>query len=165
MTKTFRAFLKSTELLTPTNSVAAIMTLDDGRYVMQLRDHKPHIFYPGHRGLFGGALDAGEDHLYALRREIKEELGFEPDKLNHFVSLDFDLSSIGAKKVYRKIYETRVSNAQLENFQLGEGQAYSSFAPQEILTNLKVTPYNSFAIWMHFARTRLIPREKPEADT
>ena len=53
--------------------VAALLVLDDGRYVMQLRDAIPRIFYPGHWGCFGGAVEAGEEPEQALRRELAEE--------------------------------------------------------------------------------------------
>ncbi len=43
------------------DAAAAIIFLDDGRYLMQHRDDKPGIFYPDHWGLFGGAIEPGED--------------------------------------------------------------------------------------------------------
>jgi 8-oxo-dGTP pyrophosphatase MutT (NUDIX family) len=96
-------FLGATEQLVPTNAVAALLLLGDGRYIMQLRDVKSHIFYPGHWGLFGGALDEGETETDALWRELDEELGFVPSKASCFVRLDFDLSAIGAGKVFRRL--------------------------------------------------------------
>src|SRR5262245_53401517 len=71
-------FLESTALLVATDAVAGLLTLEDGRYVMQLRDLKPDIFYPGHWGLFGGAIDPGESERDALCRELQEELAFRP---------------------------------------------------------------------------------------
>ena len=35
------------------DAVAGILVLEDGRYLMQLRDDIPGIFYPDHWGLFG----------------------------------------------------------------------------------------------------------------
>src|SRR5262245_60295753 len=78
VTEIAEVFLGSSVPLTPSNAVAALLVLPDGRYVMQLRDLKPHIFYPGHWGLFGGAVDEGEDERQALSRELAEELGFRP---------------------------------------------------------------------------------------
>ena len=34
------------------DAVAAIIVDEDGRYLMQLRDDIPRIFYPGHWGCF-----------------------------------------------------------------------------------------------------------------
>ena len=39
---------------------------------MQLRDQKPNIFYPGHWGLFGGAIEENEDPTVALKRELRK---------------------------------------------------------------------------------------------
>ena len=43
--------------LAPKDAVAALIVLDDGRYLMQQRDDIPGIFYPGYWGLFGGAIE------------------------------------------------------------------------------------------------------------
>ena len=48
-------FLGGEGELTPSDAAVALIVLDDGRYLLQLRDQKPKIFYPGHWGLFGGA--------------------------------------------------------------------------------------------------------------
>lgn len=42
------------------NAVAAILMDDRGRYLLQLRDEAPQIWYPGHWGLFGGSVEPGE---------------------------------------------------------------------------------------------------------
>ena len=59
-------FLTSSVPLRAGSAVAAIIVVDRERYLMQLRDDAPHIWYPGHWGLFGGAIDAGEDEIAAL---------------------------------------------------------------------------------------------------
>ncbi len=160
MTSMPDVFLGSIDLLLPTNAVAALLLLDDSRYIMQLRDVKPHIFYPGHWGLFGGALDEGETEADALRRELHEELGFTPRNLSRFVRLDFDLSAIGAGKLYRAVYEVPVTQMEFATFALREGLACQALTPRDILTELRVTPYDSFAVWLHYARERLAPADR-----
>jgi 8-oxo-dGTP pyrophosphatase MutT (NUDIX family) len=150
-------FLEATNPLVPGDAVAALLLLHDGRYVMQLRDLKPEIFYPGHWGLFGGAVDSGEKESDALCRELEEELGFRAQTMARFVRLTFDLSSIGAGEVHRAIYEVPVTASEFEAFRLREGNAYKAFTVGTILTELTVTPYDSFAIWLHHARARLAP--------
>ena len=51
----------------------AVLTVGD-RLALQLRDDKPGISSPGHWGLFSGHLEAGEQPLEAMQREIYEEL-------------------------------------------------------------------------------------------
>jgi 8-oxo-dGTP pyrophosphatase MutT (NUDIX family) len=53
-------FLGGEGPLKPARAAAAIIVFEDGRYLLQLRDQKPGIFFPGHWGLFGGATDPGE---------------------------------------------------------------------------------------------------------
>jgi len=158
VTANLDVFLESTDPLTLTNAVAALLVLGDGRYVMQLRDFKPHIFYPGHWGLFGGAIDPGESENDALRRELHEELGLIAGIITRFVRLEFDLSPIGAGKVYRAVYEVPVADEQLAAFNLREGLACEALTAREILTERSVVPYDAFAVWMHHARLRLGPR-------
>src|SRR5262245_66501449 len=49
--------------------------LDDGRYVMKLRDDVPNIWFHGNWGLFGGGDAARVDGVAALRREVREGCG------------------------------------------------------------------------------------------
>ena len=44
-------------------------------YLLQLRDFKSSIIFPGHWGAFGGAIEEGESPRDALDRELKEEIG------------------------------------------------------------------------------------------
>jgi 8-oxo-dGTP pyrophosphatase MutT (NUDIX family) len=156
-------FLESTALLVATDAVAGLLTLEDGRYVMQLRDLKPNIFYPGHWGLFGGAIDSGESERDALCRELQEELAFRPRSMTRFAGLDFDLSAIGVGKVSRAVYEVPVSTEEFAAFKLREGLAYDALTARTILTEVKVTPYDSFAIWLHQARGRLSSVDRDRA--
>ena len=45
------------------------------------------IFYPGHWGLFGGAMEPGEAADAALRRELQEELGLAAPEMQHMTEL------------------------------------------------------------------------------
>ena len=136
------------------DAVAAIITCEDGRYLMQLRDDIPRIFYPGHWGCFGGAVGRDEDGLEALRRELAEELEMPASAAaDLFVRLDFDLSRLGQKQCYRIYYEIKVTAAEVDRYVLHEGAAMKLFAPDELF-DLRLTPYDSFALWLHFARKR-----------
>ena len=140
--------------LRPANAVAALLLLDDGRYVMQLRDAVPHIFYPDHWGCFGGAVESGETPLAALRRELKEELEYAPDAAEELTRFDFDFSKLGQQKVYRVYFEISVPPSAFRRFVLHEGAAFDAITGRDLLTRGKVVPYDAFAIWMHMSRHR-----------
>ena len=48
------------------------------RFLLQLRDHRSDIVYPGHWACFGGHLEPGETPAAAVRRELQEEIGHCP---------------------------------------------------------------------------------------
>ena len=135
------------------NAAAALILLDDGRYLMQLRDDKPGIFYPDHWGLFGGAIESGEDAEGALRREIKEELGYDVRSLAYFTTMDFGFDSIGANKAVRVFFEIRMASVDVPDLVLTEGRSLEAIAAENLLTERRVVPYDAFAIWMHYCWT------------
>ena len=61
-----------------TYSVALAMLQRDGCWLLQLRDDIDTIIYPGHWGLFGGHVEAGEAPEQAVLGELEEEIGWRP---------------------------------------------------------------------------------------
>lgn len=61
--------------------VSVVLPVTGGRILMQLRDEKDGIAFPGHWGFFGGSIEPGETPLEAGRREILEEIGYRPRRL------------------------------------------------------------------------------------
>lgn len=131
------------------DAAAALIVLDDGRYLMQLRDDKPGIFYPNHWGLFGGASEAGEAAEDALRRELREELGFDAAEVSYFTKIDFAFDSIGASKTERVFFEVPMPATAVPGLILTEGRAVEAVPVEELLLRRAVVPYDAFAIWMH----------------
>ncbi len=140
--------------LTPSDAVVALIMLDDGRYLMQLRSQKPGIFYPGHWGLFGGAVDEGEDADTALVRELREELNAEFSDLSYFTEFNFDFSFRGLGRVWRRYYTVGLPAAAFSGLVLGEGVEMKAFSAPEALAHLRVVPYDAFAIWLHATQAR-----------
>ena len=58
--------------------VALAMLQREGLWLLQLRDDDDTIIYPGHWGLFGGHLEAGETPMEAVMRELNEEICWTP---------------------------------------------------------------------------------------
>jgi len=55
--------------------VAGVILHREGRVLLQHRDDKPEIRWPGAWAIFGGHVEEGEAPEEAARREIEEELG------------------------------------------------------------------------------------------
>lgn len=148
-------FLTSKAFLYPGDAVAALIVLEDGGYLLQLRDQKPDIFYPGHWGLFGGSVDSGEEPVTALCRELEEELNFKAVNPTYFASFVFDLSPVGLGAFYRKCFEVPITHAEQERLELREGAEMKVFPAGEIMMLNRVVPYDSFTIWLHHEQNRL----------
>lgn len=144
--------------LTPCDAVAAIITVE-GRYLMQLRDPKPNIFYPGHWGLFGGGMEPGESEVGALVRELDEEIGLrlETAEARRFTALTFDFAYAGGpQSMVRGFYEIELDAARLEGLQIHEGREMRLLGAEEVLDPARlVAPYDAFALWMHVNRDRI----------
>ncbi|NJK47995.1 NUDIX domain-containing protein [Candidatus Gracilibacteria bacterium] len=81
---------------TPVSVALAILTQND-QFLMQLRDDKPDIAYPGHWGLFGGHLELNETPEEGLKREVLEEIEYTITNLVKF-------RCYGDSKITRHIY-------------------------------------------------------------
>ena len=129
------AFLGSRTTLRPAHAVAALLQLSDGRYVMQLRDFNPDIFYPEHWGCFGGAVDPGEAPAAALVRELEEELAVRvvPSAVTRFTEFTFDFGFAGDGVRLRTYYAVTLPQADLDGLVLGEGADLAAFAAESLL--------------------------------
>jgi 8-oxo-dGTP pyrophosphatase MutT (NUDIX family) len=106
--------------------VALAMLQRDGRWLMQLRDEIPNIVAPGCWGLFGGHLDPGETPEQALRRELLEEISWQPPALE----------LVMVHHIYRRtahVFRSELS-VPLEQLQLLEGQDLGLVSPEELLS-------------------------------
>jgi 8-oxo-dGTP pyrophosphatase MutT (NUDIX family) len=134
--------------LRPSHAVAALLRHEDGRYIMQLRDAKEEVFFPGHWGCFGGAVEPGEEPADALRRELQEELELQIGEATRFTRVDFDFGALGHGVTYRVYYQAVVPKETFRRCVLHEGAAVKAFSVAELLEE-RVVPYDAFAVWMH----------------
>ncbi len=140
-------FLGGEGHITPARAAVALIVLEDGRYLVQLRDQKPGIFYPGHWGLFGGAMERGETPEAAVIRELEEELGLAAAGIEHITEFSFTLGRFGT--ITRHFFQVSVLSSVLKSLILREGSEMRAFSASEILNLPRVVPYDSFAIWLH----------------
>src|SRR5688500_3239292 len=128
----FDPFIGSREPLRPASAAAALLQLADGRYVMQLRDSHPRIFYPGHWGCFGGALDPGEEPTATIIREIEEELGMRlgRDQVVQFTQFTFDFGFAGDGVRLRTYFLITLPQSDLTGLRLGEGADLGAFSAE-----------------------------------
>jgi len=105
--------------------VALAMLQRDGRWLMQLRDEIPTIVAPGCWGLFGGHLDPGETPEQALRRELLEEISWQPPAVELVM-----VHSIHRRTAH--VFQAELS-VPLEHLQLLEGQDLALVSAEELL--------------------------------
>ena len=151
-----RPYLKPSGPLQPANAAVALIVDEADRYLVQLRDPIPTIFFPDHWGCFGGALEPGETDEAGLARELREELDLEITDLPTamFTDFTFDFGFAGGGVIYRRFFEVRVPSDRIKSLRLGEGREMRLFEGPELLRQ-QVVPYDRFAIWMHCYRGEL----------
>ena len=137
------------------DAVAAIILVESDGYLLQLRDARPDIWYPDHWGLFGGGTELGEDPVRALARELDEELELKLETAEFFARIDFDLGGLGLDRYFRSYYVVPIGRAVADRLVLHEGAAMRVFGGAEALTQIRLTPYDAFALYLHHARARL----------
>ncbi len=94
------------------------------QFLMQLRDDIPGIAYPGHWGFFGGHIEPGETPDDAMRRELLEEIGYEPSMLSPFDIFETPQS-------IRHVYTTPLS-VPISQLDLREGWDMALFSATDV---------------------------------
>ena len=97
------------------------------KFLLQLRDNDPAIPYPNSWAFFGGGVDEGEKHKEALKRELKEELGWNPQKLEFLIKI---MNKTVNCNITHYLTKYKVSSDKLC---LGEGAALGWFTYDEVL--------------------------------
>jgi 8-oxo-dGTP pyrophosphatase MutT (NUDIX family) len=105
-------------------SVALAILTQNDQFLMQLRDDKPGILYPGHWGLFGGHLELDETPEEGLKREVLEEIEYTVTKPVKF-------GCYGDSKIVRHIYHAPLT-VPIEQLVLHEGFDLALVPPEAI---------------------------------
>jgi 8-oxo-dGTP diphosphatase len=108
----------------PQHIVSIAILYREGQFLLQLRDNIPNILYPGCWGFFGGHVEEAETPEVAMRRELLEEIGYEPPAL-----FEFDSRQEGA--VLRHIYHAPLT-VNVQGLNLYEGWDLGMLTPEDI---------------------------------
>ncbi|MFB6641481.1 methyltransferase, FxLD system [Streptomyces chartreusis] len=98
---------------------AALLTDDQGRYLLHLRSANKPIWRPGHWALLGGNTEKGEHPDQAMVRELAEEIGLAVPDLTGFATLD-TLDAGGSFKDRVRVYHGTL-NTPAHEIDLREG--------------------------------------------
>lgn len=90
------------------------------KVLMQLRDMKEGIPFPGHWGFFGGSMEAGEIPRMAAERELYEEITYCPDVMYELNTVCIpDLQFIVAHGFYCPLMVPMCNLIQNEGLDMG----------------------------------------------
>lgn len=100
----------------------------DRELLLHLRDNKKGIYYPGYWCLIGGGVDDGESIFEAIKREVKEEIGYELRNIKKIGKT----KSLGRNKDIDVIFFKGYINIPAEKIKLSEGQKVEFFKFEEV---------------------------------
>ena len=137
--------------------VAALLVDESNALCLQHRDKNKNIFFPGLWGLFGGSVEANERPEKALIREIYEELEIIVDNPKKIltVTIGSPIKSLDGKR--RHFFLVKLSDNQISDIVLHEGQGYKFFEPDKIPSPQELAPVDACGI-IYCCHTILKPR-------
>jgi len=114
--------------------VTSVFIYSKNLLLLQLRDEKKGIVYPGCWGLIGGTLSKGENPYDGIKREIKEEISITNLKKLNFIDtfLNFKNESV-------MHYVFRACLPDSSKIILNEGIEYSFFTKSDFFKGYKVS--------------------------
>lgn len=127
--------------------VNAIPVNPDGEILLQQRDDRPNLRFPGCWVTFGGAVEEGETPDEAIHRELFEEIELELP-LKRWRVDDYHMEDQGKKVIVESFtFVGRIDRTAFE-IKLNEGQALGYFGLDD-LDNLQIG-YNFEALFREF---------------
>jgi len=109
--------------------VVVILPYVNNKVLLQLRDIKEGISFPGCWGFFGGSIDSGETPNDASARELYEETGYKPEIMHKLgVEIIPDLGNTISHAYYCQL------TIPVIEIQLNEGLDYGLFSFEKIMS-------------------------------
>ena len=97
------------------------------KFLLQLRDFKKTINFPGKWGFFAGSININESPINSIERELIEELNFQFKNIK-------PLGTFLINKTF-KMHAFKINfRGRLAELQLTEGQEFNSFTIQNIVS-------------------------------
>ena len=90
-------------------SVGAIIYDSEGKLLLQKRDLKRSIYFPGLWGVFGGACEKNENPSETIVREIYEELQISIASPKLFITMGINSLDLGSEQLKRHFYEMDIN--------------------------------------------------------
>jgi 8-oxo-dGTP pyrophosphatase MutT (NUDIX family) len=120
---------KHSPLVLNPKEVVVILPYVQDKVLMQLRDMKKGINFPGCWGFFGGSIDDGETPEEASKRELLEEIGYKPAVM---YKMGFDVvRDLGNLSIHAYCCPLAIP---IEKIDLQEGMDLGLFSLEEIMT-------------------------------
>ena len=114
------------------NCTVSAIILNDQNYVLLQKKDLGYIWGPGSWCLFGGHIENGETPEETMRRELLEEIRYEPKNLELIRELDYidtdteENERRGHLFLYQCTFEGKISDLSL-----GEGAGFAFVHPSE----------------------------------
>lgn len=109
--------------------VVVILPYVQNKILMQLRDQKEGIVFPGCWGFFGGSIDEGERPEDTARRELLEEIEYNPGAIHKLnTERRVDLGDIVSHSFYCLLTEPP------QQIRLKEGMDLGLFSLDEVVS-------------------------------
>ncbi len=106
---------------------AVILPYQDRKVLMQLRDDKPEIVYPGKWGFFSGTIESGENPIQSAKRELYEEIEYTADEM---FALSVDCVAVPYETILYAFFCPLM--IQISEINLQEGYDFGLFTFEEI---------------------------------
>lgn len=137
-------------------AVKAIIFRADGKFLLQRRDFTNNIPYPGSWNFFGGYVEGNENFLYALERELNEEIGCVPGIIENEI-FQWESSTESTINHYFPIF----FNEKNINLKLNEGSDFRWVSIEDFI-ELSLTPsvYENFLEVLLFISNKVINIEE-----